>query len=212
MAVGQASSFAPDYGKAKVSAAKLFELFDRISEIDNFSEDGDKLKKITGSINFVNCKFNYPSRPSVSVLNDLTLDILPGKTTALVGSSGCGKSTTICLLERFYNLIDGFIKLDNYDIKSLNTQWLRSIIGIVQQEPILFDTSIKDNIAYGDNTREVSEQEIIQAAKQANIHQFISNLPKGYETNVGDKGTQLSGGQKQRIAIARALIRKPKIL
>ncbi|CAD5117246.1 DgyrCDS6041 [Dimorphilus gyrociliatus] len=212
MAVGQASSFAPDYGKAKVSAAKLFDLFDRKTEIDSFSTEGLKLDRLVGHIRFNKCNFSYPSRISTPILRNLDLEILPGKTTALVGSSGCGKSTTISLLERFYNPLEGSIQFDGQDIKSFQTHWFRSIIGLVQQEPILFDTSIKENIAYGDNERDVSMDEIINAAKSANIHDFISSLPLGYDTNVGDKGAQLSGGQKQRIAIARALIRNPKVL
>lgn len=131
---------------------------------------------------------------------------------ALVGSSGCGKSTITQLLERFYDPDEGDITLCNKKLSDLDLYWLRNKIGIVSQEPILFDLSIKENIAYGDNSREISMDEIIEAAKKANIHDFISKLPLAYETNCGSKGTQLSGGQKQRIAIARALIRDPKIL
>ncbi len=119
----------------------------------------------------------------------------------MVGSSGCGKSTVTQLLERFYDSDAGQINLCNKNIKNLNLAWLRSQIGIVSQEPILFDLSIQENIAYGDNSREVTLDECIEAAKKANIHDFISKLPMAYQTNVGSKGTQLSGGQKQRIAI-----------
>merc|ERR1712135_163656 len=130
------------------------------------------------------------------------------------GQSGCGKSTCVQLLERFYDPVneDGSVALDKRDVKGLNLRWLRSQMGIVSQEPILFDCSIADNIRYGDNSRHASLEEVITCAKNANIHEFISNLPEGYETNAGSKGAQLSGGQKQRIAIARALVRRPKVL
>ncbi|KAK2154279.1 hypothetical protein LSH36_272g05058 [Paralvinella palmiformis] len=210
--VGQATSFAPDYGEAKVSAAKIFALLDRKSAIDSSDPDGKKLNDCSGAVKLMNVSFNYPSRPDVTVLKDLRLTVNPGQTVALVGTSGCGKSTMVQLLERFYDPFDGQVTFEDTDIRQLNLQWLRKQIGIVSQEPILFATSIRDNIAYGENSRKVEMAEIIQAAKNANIHNFITSLPEGYDTNVGDKGAQLSGGQKQRIAIARALIRNPKLL
>ncbi|CAD5117028.1 DgyrCDS5857 [Dimorphilus gyrociliatus] len=212
MALGQANSFAPDYGKGKSAANRIFYLLDREPEIDSFSEEGEVLPQVSGDVSFSDVTFRYPSRPDVPVLRGLTLKANKGETLALVGTSGCGKSTTVSLLERFYNPLSGLITLDKHSIDKMNVQWLRSQIGIVQQEPILFDRSIADNIAYGDNSRQVSMDEIIKAAKDANIHDFISNLPDGYETSVGDKGTQLSGGQKQRVAIARAMVKNPKIL
>lgn len=156
--------------------------------------------------------FNYPNRPSVKILQGLNLKVEKGQTLALVGSSGCGKSTVIQLLERFYDPLNGEMLFDGKNIKELNIKWLRAQIGIVSQEPILFDCTIGENIAYGDNSRHVSHEEIVNAAKEANIHSFIDSLPDKYNTRVGDKGTQLSGGQKQRIAIARALVRQPQIL
>lgn len=212
MALGQANSFAPDYGKGKAAANRIFHLFDREPEIDSFSEEGDVLPQVAGEVSFTDVSFRYPSRPNVPILRGLNLSAKKGQTLALVGTSGCGKSTTVSLIERFYNPLAGSVYLDNHPIDKLNVQWLRSQIGIVQQEPILFDTSIAENIAYGDNSRTVPMNEVISAAKNANIHDFISSLPDGYETNVGDKGAQLSGGQKQRVAIARAMIRNPKIL
>ncbi|OWF55459.1 Multidrug resistance protein 1 [Mizuhopecten yessoensis] len=212
MALGQASSFAPDASKAKVAAAHIFALLDRVPSIDTESDAGSKPVNFTSKISFGNTKFCYPSRPNVQVLQGLNLEISSGETLALVGASGCGKSTTVQLIERFYDPEDGEVKLDSYNLKDLNVQWLRSQVGIVSQEPILFDSSIAENIAYGDNSRVVGMDEIISAARSANIHQFIDSLPNGYETNVGNKGTQLSGGQKQRVAIARALVRNPKIL
>uniref|UniRef100_A0A671FV25 ATP binding cassette subfamily B member 1 n=1 Tax=Rhinolophus ferrumequinum TaxID=59479 RepID=A0A671FV25_RHIFE len=212
VALGHASSFAPDYAKAKLSAAHLFMLFERQPLIDSYSEEGLRPSKFEGNVKFSEVTFNYPTRPNVPVLQRLSLEVKKGQTLALVGSSGCGKSTVVQLLERFYDPSGGKVLLDGQEAKKLNIQWLRAQLGIVSQEPILFDCSIAENIAYGDNSRVVSREEIVSAAKAANIHPFIETLPHKYETRVGDKGTQLSGGQKQRIAIARALIRQPRIL
>uniref|UniRef100_A0A2K5CI72 Phosphatidylcholine translocator ABCB4 n=1 Tax=Aotus nancymaae TaxID=37293 RepID=A0A2K5CI72_AOTNA len=212
VALGHASSFAPDYAKAKLSAAHLFMLFERQPLIDSYSEEGLKPDKFEGNVTFSEVMFNYPTRPNVPVLQGLSLEVKKGQTLALVGSSGCGKSTVVQLLERFYDPLAGTVLLDGQEAKKLNVQWLRAQLGIVSQEPILFDCSIAENIAYGDNSRVVSQDEIVSAAKAANIHHFIETLPHKYKTRVGDKGTQLSGGQKQRIAIARALIRQPQIL
>uniref|UniRef100_A0A663E1E6 ATP binding cassette subfamily B member 1 n=1 Tax=Aquila chrysaetos chrysaetos TaxID=223781 RepID=A0A663E1E6_AQUCH len=212
MALGQSSSFAPDYAKAKTSAAHLFLLFERVPSIDSYSEEGEKPETFGGSIMIKDVAFNYPNRPEVKILQGLNLKVEKGQTLALVGSSGCGKSTVVQLLERFYDPLDGEMLFDGKNAKTLNIQWLRAQIGIVSQEPMLFDCTIAENIAYGDNSRQVPHEEIVNAAKEANIHSFIDSLPDKYNTRVGDKGTQLSGGQKQRIAIARALVRQPQIL
>nr|CAG4640700.1 EOG090X02PU [Eulimnadia texana] len=210
--VGQAVAFAPNYNKAKVAANKIFQLLERKPLIDSSSTEGAKPGKVTGQVEYKNVKFHYPTRPDVTVLQELDIEIKPGQTVALVGRSGCGKSTCIQLLERFYDPDSGHVTLDNNDTTSLNIGSLRSHLGIVSQEPILFNRTIGENIAYGDNTRTIPMEEIMEAARKANIHNFIKSLPLGYDTMVGERGTQLSGGQKQRVAIARALVRNPKIL
>ncbi|CAF4096355.1 unnamed protein product [Adineta steineri] len=197
-------------GASFAAAHAFFDLFDRIPTIDNESNKGQELNNFRGETEFNQVKFIYPTRPTVLVLNKLQLSIKSGQRIALVGASGCGKSTIVQLLERFYDVTHGELILDGVDIRKLNVQWLRSRLGVVSQEPILFDLTIADNITYG--LENISIDEIILAATKANIHEFIQQLPLGYETKVGVKGSFLSGGEKQRIAIARVLIRRPKIL
>ncbi|CAF3824262.1 unnamed protein product [Rotaria magnacalcarata] len=164
-----------------------------------------------GDIKFVGVKFISPTRPTSVVLNKFQLNIMPkGQRVALVGGSGCGKSTTIQLLQRFYGVKKGQILLDGVDIRALNIHWVHSQFGLVSQEPILFDLTIADNIAY--DLEDVSMTDIIDAAKKVSIHQFIEQLPDGYETKVGIKDSFLSGGEKQRVTIARVLIRRSKVL
>ncbi|XP_004375601.1 bile salt export pump isoform X2 [Trichechus manatus latirostris] len=212
MALGRASSYTPSYAKAKISAARFFQLLDRQPPINVYSSAGEKWDNFQGKIDFVDCTFTYPSRPDVQVLNGLSVSVSPGQTLAFVGSSGCGKSTSIQLLERFYDPDKGKVMIDGHDSKNVNIQFLRSNIGIVSQEPVLFAGSIADNIKYGDNTKEIPMERVIEAAKQAQLHTFVLSLPEKYETNVGAQGSQLSRGEKQRIAIARAILRDPKIL
>ncbi|KAM6894113.1 bile salt export pump isoform 2-T2 [Xenentodon cancila] len=211
-ALGRASSYTPDYAKAKISAARFFQLLDRVAKISVYSENGDKWENFQGNIEFIDCKFTYPTRPDIQVLNGLNVSVKPGQTLAFVGSSGCGKSTSVQLLERFYDPDDGRVLIDGRDSTRVNVPFLRSKIGIVSQEPVLFDCSIMENIKYGDNSREISMNEVISAARKAQLHDFVMSLPQKYDTNVGSQGSQLSRGQKQRIAIARAIIRDPKIL
>ncbi|XP_054064456.1 bile salt export pump isoform X1 [Rissa tridactyla] len=211
-ALGRASSYTPNYAKAKTSAARFFQLVDRLPKISVYSEKGEKWDDFKGSVEFLNCKFTYPSRPDIQVLKGLTVAVKPGQTLAFVGSSGCGKSTSVQLLERFYDPEAGSVLIDGHNTTKINVQFLRSKIGIVSQEPVLFDCSIAENIKYGSNTKEATMEKVIEAAQKAQLHDFVMSLPDKYETNVGAQGSQLSRGQKQRIAIARAIIRDPKIL
>jgi ATP-binding cassette subfamily B (MDR/TAP) protein 1 len=173
---------------------------------------GGKKNPIRGSVSLKGVLFSYPQRPTVSILNGLDLEVEPGQTLALVGPSGCGKSTVVSLLERFYDPNGGRVTIDNDDVREFNVGHVRSSIALVSQEPILFDCSIRENITYGLDLSTIAESSIEKVTKLANIHKFIGELPDGLDTRVGEKGAQLSGGQKQRIAIARALIRNPKIL
>ncbi|CAF3622834.1 unnamed protein product, partial [Rotaria sordida] len=212
MTVGRSTAMIPDYAKGKDSAIRILNLNNRRSNIDPNDTNGIVLDKVQGNIQFDGVKFVYPTRPKLRILKDFNLLINASQTTALCGPSGSGKSTCVALLLRFYDPYDGIVLLDGHDIRELSLPWLRSQLGFVQQEPVLFNLSVRDNIAYGDNGRKVSQEEIEQAARKANIHDSIILFPQGYDTMCGAKGAQISGGQKQRIAIARALIRNPKIL
>jgi ATP-binding cassette subfamily B (MDR/TAP) protein 1 len=203
------------FGTALAACDTIFNTIDRQSPLDPAAEEGKKLAQVNGTIRFQNIKHIYPSRPDVVVLNDITLDIPAGETTALVGTSGSGKSTIVGLVERFYNPVAGQVFLDGNDIATLNLRWLRQQVSLVSQEPVLFDTTIFNNICYGLSGTEYESDEkrkdlVIKAARKSNAHDFISMLPGGYETNVGERGFLLSGGQKQRIAIARAIVSDPK--
>nr|CAD7595893.1 unnamed protein product [Timema genevievae] len=209
--LGQSLAYVPSFNTAKLSAGRLLSLIDRKPRIQSTNENQTSISG-DGRMQYSRVKFSYPTRPGVTILHGLDLMIEPGKTVALVGPSGCGKSTCIQMLLRFYDPMAGTVAVNNFDIQEVSLRALRSEIGLVSQEPVLFDRTIADNIAYGDNKRTVPMEDIIEAAKKANIHSFISSLPLGYNTRLGSKGTQLSGGQKQRVAIARALVRNPRIL
>lgn len=199
-------------GKAKEAAQELKILFDRKPTIDAWSEDGAPLKSVEGTIEFRDVHFRYPTRPEQPVLRGLNLSVTPGQYIALVGASGCGKSTTIALLERFYDPLVGGIYIDGKEISSLNINDYRSHIALVSQEPTLYQGTVAENILLGADRVDVPQSEIEHACREANIYDFIMSLPEGFSTIVGSKGSMLSGGQKQRIAIARALLRDPKIL
>ncbi|XP_022568116.2 LOW QUALITY PROTEIN: ABC transporter B family member 21 [Brassica napus] len=211
VAISQSSSLSPDSSKASNAAASIFAVIDRKSKIDPSDESGRVLDNVKGDIELRHVSFKYPSRPDVQIFQDLCLSIRAGKTIALVGESGSGKSTVIALLQRFYDPDSGQITLDGVEIKTLQLKWLRQQTGLVSQEPVLFNETIRANIAYGKGG-DASETEIISAAELSNAHGFISGLQQGYDTMVGERGVQLSGGQKQRVAIARAIVKDPKVL
>jgi len=201
-----------DAKNATLAAMKLFSLLESEPTIDAFSDEGKTLDSVSGTIEVRDVKFAYPSAPDHLVCKGYSLSIPAGQTVALCGPSGSGKSTIIQLIERFYDPQSGAVLLDGVDIKELNVRWLRAQLGLVSQEPVLFQGTVAQNIAYGKATA-ASQQEIEEAATMANAHTFITqNLGEGYATEVGLKGGKLSGGQKQRVAIARALIKKPSVL
>jgi ATP-binding cassette subfamily B protein len=197
-----------DFARARGASERVFELLDREPVVD--AGGGDTIDRVAGLVEFSGVGFAYPVRPEVEVLSDVDLCLDPGRVVALVGPSGAGKSTIAALLLRLYDPVEGVIRLDGRDLKSLDANWLRTQIGTVAQEPVLFSTAIGANIRYG--RPDASDEEVEAAARAANAHDFISELPDGYETEVGERGVRLSGGQKQRVAIARALLKDPPIL
>ncbi|XP_017768043.1 PREDICTED: ATP-binding cassette sub-family B member 10, mitochondrial isoform X2 [Nicrophorus vespilloides] len=212
VSVGGLSSFYSDLNKSVGAASRLWDLVDRNPAIP-ISGGVIPTTLANGHIKFSNVKFAYPSRTDSTIFKNLSLEIAPGSAVAVVGPSGSGKSTLAALLLRLYDPDEGVVELNGYNIRDLDPNWLRKHVGTVSQEPILFSCSIKDNILYGaDDPDKITEEQLMSVAKEANVTEFVRQLPEGFDTMVGERGVMLSGGQKQRVAIARALIKNPKIL
>jgi ABC transporter fused permease/ATP-binding protein len=197
-----------EFMRATGAAERVFELLDRVPAIA--PQGGAWPAGAVGAVALVDVRFAYPTRPEVVVLDGVDLAIAPGEVVALVGPSGAGKSTVASLLLRFYDPQRGQVLFDGSDLRALDPRWLRGHVGTVAQEPILFSTTVAENIRYG--RPGASDAEVEEAARAANAHPFVSGFPDGYQTLVGERGVQLSGGQKQRVAIARALLRDPRLL
>ncbi|KAK6837759.1 hypothetical protein RU639_001706 [Aspergillus parasiticus] len=216
--LGQSAPFAASVMQAKAVSTRIYATLDRVSPLDPSTDSGMTLPSFAGDIEFQDVRFAYPSRQSGPVMDGFNLLIKAGTSMAIVGSSGAGKSTLLALIQRWYDPLQGNVLLGGHNVRQLNLRWMRSKVGLVTQEPLLLDTSIHDNIVYGlgaeadqlDHHTIVSK--VYEAAKLANIHDFILSLPGGYSTRVGQAGGLLSGGQRQRIAIARAVISDPPVL
>lgn len=210
LSIAETLALTPDIVKGTQALGSVYSILQRRTAIEPNNPTSNVITSIRGDIEFRNVSFCYPVRPDITIFDGLNLKVQAGKNLAVVGPSGSGKSTVISLVMRFYDPNLGAVLIDGCDIRGFNLRSLRKKIGLVQQEPALFSTTIYENIKYG--KEEASEIEVMKAAKAANAHGFISRMPEGYHTQVGDRGVQLSGGQKQRVAIARAILKDPSIL
>ncbi|KAF6140722.1 hypothetical protein GIB67_035149, partial [Kingdonia uniflora] len=208
--LGQTCTCIGSFAAGHAAAFQIFQTISRKPEIDVYDLKGRVLDNIRGDIELRNIHFSYPARPDEQIFNDFYFFISSGTTVALVGQSGSGKSTVISLIERFYDPQIGEVLIDGINIKAFQLKWIREKIGLVSQEPVLFASTIKENIAYGKDGATL--EEIIAAAELANALKFIDKLPHGLDTSVGEQGVQLSGRQKQRVAIAKAILKDPRIL
>jgi ABC transporter fused permease/ATP-binding protein len=208
VSIGALSGVYGDFMRAVGASERVFQLIDRKPVLEG--SGGKRLPAVTGHVRFDGVKFRYPERADVEVLRGVDLEIRPGEVVALVGPSGSGKSTIAAMIARFYDPNEGRITLDGADLRDLDPHWLREQVGAVSQEPVLFATSIADNIRYG--RPDASDDDIRAAMRAANAEGFVDAFPEGARTLVGERGVQLSGGQKQRIAIARALLKDPRVL
>ncbi|EZG43534.1 ATP-binding cassette transporter [Gregarina niphandrodes] len=213
--VGRSLAGNVPFSLGKNAARNVWSIVDRRPLIDEDNSVGPTPEAIE-EVKFSNVAFKYPTRPNLPIYRDISFSVPRGKSVALVGASGCGKSTAVQLVERFYDVFTkegqsfGKITINGVDIRDYYVKGLRSRIGLVSQEPSLFSGSVRDNILYGNP--EASEEDIIEACRQANAWGFVQDMPEGLDTEVGRGGSRLSGGQKQRIAIARALVKKPELL
>lgn len=211
-AIADAGTMTSDLAKGSNAVKSVFSVLDRVTLIDPEDPRGYRSDKLMGCVELNDIHFAYPSRPGMMIFKGFSIHIEAGKSTALVGQSGSGKSTVISLIQRFYDPLKGVVKIDGRDIRSYHLSSLRKHIALVSQEPTLFGGTIRENITYGSSDHKPIEAEIVEAAKAANAHDFISGLKDGYDTFCGDRGTQLSGGQKQRIAIASAILKNAPVL